>query len=94
MPLCLDIGILVNWKPKKFVFYLRKRKCNGKACFCLIELNSFIYQLACADEYIFSLKQGDLRAASRFIESGQIHIDAAVSEVSSCTVCDFLGGMS
>ncbi len=93
MPLCFDIGILVHWKPNKFIFYLRKRKCNRKACFCLIELNSLIYQLACADGYVCSLKQGDLRAVDRFIESGRIHIDAIVSEVSSCAVCDFLGGM-
>ncbi len=93
MPLCFGIGILVHWKPKKFVFYLRKRKCNRKACFFLIELNSLICQLAGVDEYVCSLKQGDLRGASRFVESGRIPIDAIVSEVSSCTVCDFLGGM-
>ena len=47
-----------------------------------IELSSIIYQLAEVEEYMCSLKEGDLTAVSRFVESGQIHIDAAVSEVS------------
>ena len=56
----------------------------------LIEVSSIIYQLAEVEEYMCSLKRGDLLAVSRFVESGQIHIDAAVSEVSSWTVSDFL----
>ena len=58
--------------------------------FVLIELSSIIYQLAGVEEYLSSLKRGDLTAVSRFVESGRIHIDAAVSEVSSWTVSDFL----
>ncbi len=56
----------------------------------LIELSSIINQLAGVEEYICSLKRGDLSAVSRFVQTGQIHIDAAVSEVSSLTVSDFL----
>ena len=56
----------------------------------LIELSSIINELAGIEEYVCSLKEGDLMAVSRFIESGQIHVDAAVSEVSSWTVSDFL----
>ena len=56
----------------------------------LIELSSIIYQLAGVEEYMCSLKEGDLMAVSRFVESGQIHIDAAVSKVSSWTMSDFL----
>ncbi len=56
----------------------------------LIELRSIIYQLAGVEKYICSLKRGDLSAVSRFFETGQIHIDAAVSEVSSWTESDFL----
>ncbi len=56
----------------------------------LIELTSIINQLAGVEEYMCSLKRGDLSAVSRFVESGQIHIDTAVSEVSSWTVSDFL----
>ncbi len=56
----------------------------------LIELSSIINQLAGIEEYMCSLNRGDLTAVSRFVESGQIHIDAAVSEVSSWTVSDFL----
>jgi hypothetical protein len=48
----------------------------------LIELSSIIYQLAGVEEYICSLKRGDLMAVSRFFEGGWINIDAAVSEVS------------
>ena len=48
----------------------------------LIELSSIIYQLAEVEEYMCSLKEGDLTAVSRFVESGQIHIDAALSKVS------------
>jgi hypothetical protein len=47
----------------------------------LIELSSIINQLAGVEEYMCSLKEGDLMAVSRFVESGQIHIDAAVSKV-------------
>ncbi len=47
----------------------------------LVELSSFIYQLAGVEEYVRSLKRGDLMAVSRFIDSGQIHIDAVVSKV-------------
>ena len=49
----------------------------------LIELSSIIYQLAGVEEYVCSLKRGDLTAVSQFVESGRINIDAAVSEVSS-----------
>ncbi len=48
----------------------------------LIEVSSIIYQLAGVEEYVSSLKRGDLTAVSRFVESGQMHIDAAVSKVS------------
>ena len=48
----------------------------------LIELKSIIYQLAGVEEYMCSLKRGDLSAVSRFVETGQIHIDAAVIKVS------------
>jgi hypothetical protein len=56
----------------------------------LIELSCIIYQLAGVEEYVRSLKEGDLLAVSRFVESGRIHIDAAVSEVSSLIVSEFL----
>ncbi len=60
----------------------------------LIELSSTIYQLAGVEEYVCSLKRGDLMAVSRFVESGQIHIDAVVSVVSSWTVSDSLDVVS
>ncbi len=41
-------------------------------------------------EYASMVKEGDLTAARQFVESGQIHIDAAVMEVSSLTVSDLL----
>jgi hypothetical protein len=56
----------------------------------LVELSSIIYQLAGVEEYESSLKRGDLTALSEFVESGQIHIDAALSEVSSSTGSVFL----
>jgi hypothetical protein len=55
----------------------------------LVKLSSIIYKLAGVEEYVRSLKRGDLTAVSRFFESGRIHIDAAVSEVTSSTVYDF-----
>ena len=58
--------------------------------FVFIELSSIIYQLAGVEEYVSSLKRGDLTAVSRFVESGRIHIDAAVIEVCSSIVSDFL----
>jgi hypothetical protein len=42
------------------------------------------------EEYASRVKEGDPKAVSRFIESGQIHIDNAVMEVTSWTVFDFL----
>ncbi len=42
------------------------------------------------EEYASKVKEGDLTAVSRFVESGQITIDAAVMEVTSSTVSDFL----
>jgi hypothetical protein len=42
------------------------------------------------EEYASKLKEGDLTAVSRFVESGQINIDAAVIEVASSIVSDFL----
>ena len=58
--------------------------------FVFIELSSIIYKLAGVEEYVSSLKRGDLTAVSRFVESGRIDIDAAVIEVCSSTVSDFL----
>ncbi len=56
----------------------------------LVELSSIIYKLAGVEEYVCSLKRGNLTAVSEFVESGRIHIGAVVSEVSSLTVSDFL----
>ncbi len=42
------------------------------------------------EEYASRVKEGDLTAVSRFIESGQIHVDAVVMEVTSSIVYDFL----
>ena len=42
------------------------------------------------EEYASRVKEGDLTAVSRFVESGQITIDAAVMEVSSSIVSDLL----
>ena len=42
------------------------------------------------EEYASRVKEGDLMAVSRFVESGQITIDAAVMEVTSSIVSDFL----
>ncbi len=41
-------------------------------------------------EYVSSLEEGDLTAVSRFVGSGKIRIDDAVSAVSLWTICDFL----
>ena len=49
----------------------------------LIELSSIIYQLAGVEEYVTSLKEGNLMAVSEFVEMDRINIDATVSEVSS-----------
>jgi hypothetical protein len=58
--------------------------------FVFVELSSIIYKLAGVEEYVSSLKQGDLMAVSRFVESGRINIDAAVIEVCSSILSDFL----
>ncbi len=58
--------------------------------FVLIELSSSIHQLAGVEEYVTSLKEGNLMAVSEFVEMDRINIDAVVSEVSSLTVSDLL----
>ena len=42
------------------------------------------------EEYTSRVKEGDLTAVSRVVESGQINIDAAVMEVASSIVSDLL----
>jgi hypothetical protein len=55
----------------------------------LVELSSIIYHLAGIEEYVLSLQRGNLTVVSRFVEGGQIHIDATVSKVASSAVSDF-----
>ncbi len=42
------------------------------------------------EEYASRVKEGGLTAVSRFVESGQINIDAAVMEVTSSIVSELL----